>query len=36
MMKILIFTEGTIVMRKNVDSIYDYANYVPIKNAVEK
>lgn len=35
-MKILIFTEGTIVMHTNVDSIHDYANYVPIKNAVEK
>ncbi|MFA4814504.1 MAG: hypothetical protein WC924_02605 [Candidatus Gracilibacteria bacterium] len=35
-MKILIFTEGTLIMHRSADSIYDYADYVPIKNAVEK
>jgi len=51
-MKILIFTEGTIIMHKNAtgytreeivrqvkmkeSSIYDYASYVPVKNAISK
>ena len=35
-MKILIFTEGTTIMHSNKESLYDYANYIPIKNAPQK
>lgn len=35
-MKILIFTEGTIIMHSFDDSIEDYASYIPVKNAVSK
>ena len=33
---ILIFTEGTILMHKNIFNIYNFQNYIPIKNSVEK
>lgn len=35
-MKILVFTEGTIIMHPSEDKINDYAAYVPIKDAVKK
>ncbi len=35
-MKILVFLHGTAIMRKNGSSVLDYANYVPVGNAVEK
>ena len=35
-MKILIFTEGTIIMHQNEESIKDFANYIPIGQAVVK
>ena len=34
-MKILVFTEGTILMNKT-DSVDDYSNYIPVGNAVQK
>ncbi len=36
MVKILVFTEGTIIMHKSKGAIHDYASYVPIGNAAEK
>lgn len=33
-MKLLVFTEGTIIM--HTKSVTDYASYAPIRNAVEK
>ena len=35
-MKILVFTEGTILMNKTSDSVDDYSNYIPVGNAVQK
>ncbi len=35
-MKILIFTEGTVVVHSSEEKIKDYASYVPIKSAVTK
>ncbi len=35
-MKLLVFTEGTIIMHKDESSIHNYAEYVPIGNAAEK
>lgn len=35
-MKILVFTEGTIIMHKDKKSIHDYSSYIPIGNAVDK
>ena len=51
-MKLLIFTEGTILMHENAkgcareeivqqardkeESIYDYASYIPVNNAIDK
>lgn len=35
-MKILIFTEGTIIMHSSDNKIEDYASYIPVKNAVSK
>ena len=35
-MKILIFTEGTIIMHPSEDSLQDFANYLPIGQAVNK
>jgi hypothetical protein len=35
-MKILIFTEGTIIMHKDGESIHDFASYIPISQAVDK
>lgn len=35
-MKILVFTEGTILMNKASDSVDDYLNYVPVGHAVQK
>lgn len=35
-MKILIFTEGTIIMHSFNNKIEDYASYIPVKNAISK
>ncbi len=35
-MRILIFTEGTIIMHSFNNKIEDYASYIPVKNAVSK
>ncbi|MFH0856372.1 MAG: hypothetical protein V1860_00545 [bacterium] len=35
-MKILVFTEGTIIMHKDKNAIHDYATYIPIGNAAGK
>jgi len=35
-MKILIFTEGTIIIHRDKQLIHDYGSYVPIGNATDK
>jgi len=35
-MKVLVFTEGTILMNKASNSVDDYLNYIPVGNAVKK
>ncbi|MCR4305972.1 MAG: hypothetical protein NUV73_02730 [Candidatus Daviesbacteria bacterium] len=35
-MRILIFLHGILIKHKDKDSIVDYANYIPVGNAVEK
>lgn len=35
-MKLLIFTEGAVLMHPSEDKIKDYSSYVPIKDAVKK
>jgi hypothetical protein len=35
-MKILVFTEGTILMDKTPNSVDDYSNYIPVGNAARK
>lgn len=35
-MKILIFTEGTILMNKTPDSVDNYSNYIPVGDAAQK
>ena len=35
-MKIVVFTEGTILMDKTPNSVDDYSNYIPVGNAARK